>query len=250
MIKEISILYKRKMRDTIRQPVWVVMGLTTPLLYLLLFSPLLHNAGAVTLTTKQILDSFVPGLLTLLAFTAGMGSGWDVVADLQSGVVERLRVTPAHRFSIMLGSVLHDITMFLIPAVIVLIISACFGFEVHVGGLVVQLVMLCFLTAIVSAWSASIGLIVKENGSVAAVMTGMQLPLTLLAGVLLPISYGPMWLQILAHINPMYYAVEASRSLASGVISASAVWIAFVVLVPLCVLVLWWATRVYKKAIK
>ncbi len=37
--------------------------------------------------------------------------------------------------------------------------------------------------------------------------------LTLLAGVLLPLSLGPKWLQIIAYVNPMYYVVEAARVL-------------------------------------
>lgn len=43
ILKEIWLLFKRKMLETIRQPVWVFMGLTTPLLYIALFSPLLKN---------------------------------------------------------------------------------------------------------------------------------------------------------------------------------------------------------------
>ena len=64
----------------------------------------------------------------------------------------------------------------------------------------------------------------------------------LLAGVLLPISLGPVWIQVLAHLNPLYYLVAAARSLAVGRFGQPEVWQAFAVLVPLCVLVLAWAT--------
>jgi len=135
-----------------------------------------------------VLDSFVPGLLTLLAFGSGMGEGWVIVDDLKTGVIERLRVSPASRFSLLMGTILRDIVTFVIPSILVIFISWLFGFTVHILGLFILIILLCFLTAIVSAWSGSIGLIVKQVGSVAAVVTGLQLPLTLLSGILLPLS--------------------------------------------------------------
>lgn len=67
--------------------------------------------------------------------------------------------------------------------------------------------------------------------------------------MLLPISIGPLWIRVLAHLNPLYYAVQASRALAVGTFSSPAVWQAFAVLVPLCALVVVWATQVFRKAV-
>jgi ABC-2 type transport system permease protein len=66
--------------------------------------------------------------------------------------------------------------------------------------------------------------------------------------VLLPISLGPDWMRVLAHINPLYYAVTSARVLAAGTLGAPAVWQAFAVLVPLCAVVLGWATSVVRTA--
>jgi ABC-2 type transport system permease protein len=249
ILKEIGLFFRRKLTDTLRQPVWVLQGLSTPLLYILLFSPLLKNMGYPPRTTAEVLDIFVPGVLTILAFGAGSGSGWTIIWELQSGVIERFRVTPAGRFSIMLGSVLGDIVSFIVPSVLVIVISSFFGFQAHIGGLAVLLFMLCLLVAVVSAWSASLGLILKQIGSIAAVVTGLQLPLTLLSGVLVPLSFGPQWLQNIAHVNPLYYTVEASRVLAGGTINSPETLTAFAVMIPLTVITLTWATKVYRKAV-
>jgi ABC-2 type transport system permease protein len=91
--------------------------------------------------------------------------------------------------------------------------------------------------------------VTKEINSFAAIINGINLPILLLAGVLLPISIGPLWMRVLAHFNPLYYAVQASRSLATGTFGTPAVWQAFAVLVPLCALVVAWATRVFRKAV-
>lgn len=249
LLREIPVFFKRKLKETLRQPVWVMSGLMTPLLYILLFSPLLKNMGYPPRTIADVLSSFVPGILVLLAFSSGMGSGWTVIHELETGVIERLRVTPVSRFSILMGTVLTEMLNFLVPGLLVIVISSFFGFSVHLWGLIILLFLLCLLTAVVSAWSSSLGLILKQVGSLAAVVTSLQLPLTLLSGVLLPLSLGPDWLRAIAHINPMYYAVEASRVLATGVINSAETVTAFAIMVPLTAVALWWATGVYRKAV-
>ena len=247
-LHEIRLLFWRKMLETLRQPIWIISGLTTPLLYLALFAPLLNGMKGM-LGTGNVLDLFVPGILVLMAFGAGMGSGWIVIWELQTGVIERLRVTPASRFSLLMGSVLKDAVMFIPPAVLVILLAALFGFQLHWAGLAVLMVLLFLLTAVVSALSTSLGLILKQIGSLAAVVTGFQLPLTLLAGVLLPLSLGPKWLLVIAHFNPMFYVVEAARVLAGGSLAGSQVLEAFMVMLPLTALVLAWSTGVYRKAV-
>ena len=67
--------------------------------------------------------------------------------------------------------------------------------------------------------------------------------------MLLPISLGPEWMRVLAHFNPLYYAVTAARVLAGGTLTGPAVWQAFAVLTPLCLVVLGWATAVVRRAV-
>ena len=89
----------------------------------------------------------------------------------------------------------------------------------------------------------------KEIDAFASVMNGLNLPTLLLAGVLLPIALGPAWLRVLAHFDPLYYVVVGARALAAGSFSSDHVWQAFAVIVPLCALVLGWATSVFRKAV-
>jgi ABC-2 type transport system permease protein len=244
-----GLFFRRKLLETARQPVWVITGLSTPLLYLALFEPLLRSvAGRPGLPTGRVLDVFVPGIMALMAFGAGMGAGWVAIWELDSGVIERLRVTPASRFALLLGSVLRDVAMFLIPGVVVIAIAIGFGFRAHWAGLALLLVLLAALTASCSATSAALGINLKQIGSLAAVVTGVQLPLTLLSGILLPLSLGPDWLRVLGHLNPMYYAVQAARDLADGRLATATVGIGFGVTVTAAALALWWGTRSYRKA--
>jgi len=244
-----GLFFRRKLLETLRQPVWIITGLTTPVLYLALFAPLLRSlAGGPAFPPGHVLDVFVPGIMVLIAFGAGMGAGWPVIWELDSGVIERLRVTPASRLALLLGTVLRDIVMFAVPGAVVILVASGFGFHDHWGGLALLLVLLALLTAACSATSSALGLILKQIGSLAAVVTGTQLPLTLLAGILLPLSLGPAWLRVLGHLNPMYYAVQAARSLAAGSVANWTVAAGFAVTGAIAALALYWGTRAYQRA--
>jgi ABC-2 type transport system permease protein len=110
-------------------------------------------------------------------------------------------------------------------------------------------VLLGLLLTVMAAFAIATALITKDISGFAAIANGINLPILLLAGVLLPISLGPAWMRVIAHFNPLFYTVQASRVLAGGTVTAAAVWQAFAVLVPLCALVLAWATGVFRRAV-
>jgi len=140
------------------------------------------------------------------------------------------------------------VMMFVFDAVVVAV-GVGFGFSVHWAGLVVLAVLLGLLMIMIAAFSTAAALTSKEINGFAAIVNGLNLPVLLLAGVLLPISLGPSWMRVLAHFNPLFYLVQASRVLAAGTLAAAAVWQVFAVLVSLCALVLAWATSIFRKAV-
>jgi ABC-2 type transport system permease protein len=248
--RDVGLLFQRYLTQLLRNPVWVIVGFSTPILYLALFTPLLKRLiGSGGLPTGNVLDLFLPGILSLLAFATGIGPGFNTIFELKAGVIERFRVTPASRFAILIGPILASMLMMLVFDAVVVAIAVGFGFSVHWAGLVVLAVLLGVLMVTVAAWSIATALVTKEISGFAAIANGINLPILLLAGVLLPISLGPAWMRVLAHFNPLYYLVQASRVLAAGTLSGTAVWQAFAVLVPLCLLVLAWATRVFRTAV-
>jgi ABC-2 type transport system permease protein len=244
-VRDIGLLFQRYIIQLLRNPIWVIVGFSTPILYLALFTPLLRSV----VPGGHVLNVFLPGILALLAFASGAGAGFSTIFELQGGVIERLRVTPASRFAILTGPILAAMVMMFVFDAVVVAVGAGFGFSVHWAGLAVLAVLLGLLMIILAASSIATALLTKQISSFAAIVNGINLPVLLLAGVLLPISLGPAWIRVLAHFNPLYYLVDAARVLASGTLSGTAVWQAAAVLVPLCALVLTWATAVTRKAV-
>jgi ABC-2 type transport system permease protein len=61
-------------------------------------------------------------------------------------------------------------------------------------------------------------------------------------------SLAPAWLRVMAHFNPLYYAVQAARDLSAGTITSWTVVSGFLVLAPLTAVTVVWATRTYRTA--
>jgi ABC-2 type transport system permease protein len=248
-VTDTALLSQRRLVQTLRNPLWLAVSFSTPVLYLVLFTPLLKGISTGHPTNGEVLAVFLPGILSLLAFVNGSSMGFGTIFELQSGLIERLRVTPASRLAILLGPIIAGLIGMFIFDALVLIVGVAFGYHIHWGGLLVLAVLLALVMTMFGAFSIAIALVAKEISSFAALINGINLPILLLAGVLLPIAYGPTWLRVLAHANPLYYLVEASRSLGAGLITTSKVGVAFAVLTPLCVLSLVWATGVFRRAV-
>jgi ABC-2 type transport system permease protein len=249
LARDTGLLFHRYTIQMLRNPVWLFVGFSTPLLYLVLFTPLLKHFSSPNTSSASVIDLFLPGILALLAFASGMSGGFGTIFELQSGVIERLRVTPASRFAILMGPLLSGMLMMFAFDVVVVAAATGFGFSIDWGGLAVLVILLGLLMITMSAFSVATAIVTKEISSFAAIINGLNLPVLLLGGVLLPISLGPVWMRVLAHFNPLFYAVEGARALSAGAYSNPAVWQAFAVLIPLCLVVVTWATGVFRRAV-
>lgn len=248
--RDTGLLFGRYITQLLRNPVWLVVGFSTPILYLALFAPLLKNLpGVQGVPGRNVLDLFLPGILSLLAFASGVGPGFNTIFELRAGVIERFRVTPASRFAILVGPILATMVMMFVFDAVVVAVGVGFGFHLHVLGLAVLAVLLGMLMIVMAAFSIATALATTDISSFAAIVNGINLPVLLLAGVLLPMSLGPLWMRVIAHFNPLYYLVVASRVLAAGTFASPAVWQAFAVLTPLCAVTLAWATGVFRRAV-
>jgi ABC-2 type transport system permease protein len=238
----------REIRHLLRQPVWIVVNLSTPLLLLGLFSPLLGPLSSSLGFQGNVLQGFLPGILLLIAFAGGLNLGWGVVSDLERGVIERFRVTPISRVAMLLGPILANILSNWVFGALLVVAGTVFGFQIYWGGMLLLFLLLGLTALLFGAFSIAVALLTRITDSFAAVVNGVNLPILLLGGILLPISLGPHWMTALAHLDPLYYSVQASRILALGEVNG-VVGEAFAITSGLGAIALGWATWVLRRQV-
>jgi ABC-2 type transport system permease protein len=221
--RETWIIFARAMRLSLRNPVWVVIGLIQPILYLALFGPLLEQVVASTpgLPPGDAWQIFVPGLLVQLGIFGAAFVGFGLIAEYRAGVIERMRVSPAHRSALLLGRVLRDVVVLLVQGGLLTLVAVPFGLRAPLGGVVLALLVVAALAAAFSSLSYAAALHLKSEDALAPLLNGIAIPVLLLSGILLPMSIAPAWLRTLSDVNPLKHVVDGVRALFHGDIASS-----------------------------
>jgi len=248
MLHDTKLMFIRNMQHTLRSPVFVFVSMFQPLMYLLLFMPLLNGLGSVSgLPAGKTVDVFIPGLLVLQALFGTAFVGFSLIDDIRTGVIERFLVTPVKRPAILLGRVLRDAIVLLLQCVLITLVAVPFGLNVNVDGFLLSLLLYALIGITMASISYGFALIYKIEDPLAPTLNTITLPLSLLSGIILPLALAPIWLQDLAKINPFSYTVNAARALFAGNFQNIGIAEGFVVISVLAILVFLWGLRSLKK---
>ncbi len=217
MLSDVLQILGRALRQDVRSPAWVLVGLTQPVLYLLLFAPLLAPlAAAPGFPPGGHLAVFVPALLVQQGLFGSLFVGFGLLAELRSGVLERLRVTPVSRSALLLGRVLRDVVVLLLQAGVLLAGAAVLGLRAPLLGVAVGVGLVALLGAALSAVSYALALRIRSEEAFAPLLNTVTLPVLLLSGILLPMTLAPAWLQAVAAANPFSHVVAGARAAFAG----------------------------------
>lgn len=236
-------IFSRSMRLSLRQPLWVAIGLLQPILYLTLFGPLLQNIAATSGFQGDAWQVFVPGLLVQLGIFGGLFVGFGIIAEWRSGVIERQLVTPASRNAIITGRSIRDVVVIVVQAAVLVGCAFLLGLRIPPTALLIGLVLVALLGAAFSFISNAIGIATKSEDALAPMVNTLALPILLLSGILLPMSIAPQWLQTVSNFNPFKHIVEALRAVFLGDFNNPIVWIGLLLAVALVVLGSWLGAR-------
>src|SRR5215471_7645684 len=245
-IRDTMLVFRRQERLALRQPAWVIIGLTQPILYLALFGPLLKGLPGASLGGGgNAYRFFVPGLLIQLALFGSTFVGFAIISDWRSGVIERYRVTPVSRLAILSGRVLRDVVALIIQSVVLLLAGVAFGLRAPLPAVLMSFVFIVLVAIGLASVSYAVALLLKSEDAFAPLINSVILPLVLLSGIMLPMTLGPGWLQGVARISPFRYIIDAMREAYRGHYFDTLVVEGLVVAVGVAALFLWLGSRVF-----
>lgn len=215
-IQETLALTKRLFIQLQRRPSTLIAGIIQPLMWLILFGALFQNAPKGLFGNELSYGQFLgAGVIVFTAFAGALNAGLPVMFDREFGFLNRLLVAPlASRFSIVAASAIYIIALSLLQAATIVAASAFLGAGLPdpVGIGVIALIVFLLVVG-VTALSLGLAFALPGHIELIAVIFVMNLPLLFASTALAPLSFMPQWLQVVASLNPLSYAIEPIRYL-------------------------------------
>lgn len=249
-LRDTWLVFERQIVLQAKQPIWLLVMLIQPLYYLILFGPLLSNMSDMPGFETGVMETFLPGLLVMMALFGSLFVGFALIAELRQGVIERMRVTPVSRYALLLGRCGSTVVAMLVQVVILIALSVPIaGTTIYWEGLFMMLGIMMLIALMLSAISYGLALATKSEDSLAPLLNTVTQPVILLSGIMLPMAMAPGWLQTLADFNPFAYAVSAARALFVGNYDDPVVWQAGAIVGLLTILLVAWSGRKFSRAV-
>ena len=213
-IQETLALTKRLFIQLIRRPSTLIAGLVQPLMWLVLFGALFQNAPDGFMGTSGQYQNFLgAGVIVFTAFGGALNAGLPVMFDREFGFLNRLLMAPlVSRSSIVVASAIFIMSLSLLQTLVIMGTIATLGAGLpNVLGILVIIAIVMVLVLAVTSLSLALAFSLKGHVELIAVILVTNLPLLFASTALAPISFMPAWLQWIALLNPLSYAIEPIR---------------------------------------
>jgi ABC-2 type transport system permease protein len=250
LVRHSTYLSMRSLRALVRQPVFLLITLVQPMIWLLLFGKLFESVVRIpgfAAGGASFLEFLTPGVIAMTALFSAMWAGTVYIDDMQRGVMDRLLASPVRRGAMMNGTLVYQSLTCLVQTLIVLVVAFVAGarFGGGVVGVVVTLVSACLLTVICAALSNAIALMARQQEALIGISQFLSLPMTFLSSAIMDPTLAPGWIRTCARYNPLDWAVVASRETLLGSPDWSMVWPRLVALAGLGLVMAAAATRTF-----
>ncbi len=212
--QETIALTKRLFIQLKRRPSTLVAGVIQPFMWLILFGALFYNAPQGLFGDEFSYGQFLaPGIIVFTAFSGALNAGLPVMFDREFGFLNRLLVAPlTSRFSIVAASVIYIISLSLIQTAVIIVASAFVGAGLpSIGGLMAISAIVFLIVLGITGLSLGLAFALPGHIELIAVIFVVNLPLLFASTALAPMNFMAGWLQVIASINPLTYAIEPIR---------------------------------------
>ncbi|MEL6457987.1 MAG: ABC transporter permease [Cyanobacteria bacterium J06621_15] len=216
LIQETLALTRRLFIQLQRRPSTLVASIIQPVMWLVLFGALFQNAPkGIFGNTTNYGQFLTAGIIVFTAFAGALNAGLPVMFDREFGFLNRLLVAPlASRFSIVFASAIFIVSQTLLQAAIIVGAASFLGAGIPGAAGLSAIAFIVFLLALgVTTLSLGLAFALPGHIELIAVIFVTNLPLLFASTALAPLSFMPQWLQVVAALNPLSYAIEPIRYL-------------------------------------
>ncbi len=220
MLSETFAIFNRWNKKLLRQPILIFFTLIQPLVWFLLFTQAFSAIGNIPtfklLTgTSSYITFFTAAVIIQTIASSALNAGIGVVNDFESGFMDKMRVAPIMKSSILFGRLFSAAITTILQVIIILVIGLALGVSIASG--VAGVLMILLLAALFGiAWSGIslfVALTTKNQETTLSVGLLTTFPLLFLSASVMPLGLLPDWVQQVAKVNPFTYIAEAFQAL-------------------------------------
>jgi ABC-2 type transport system permease protein len=209
----------RYLRVFARQPAFLGITLTQPVIWLLLFGALFKAVTDIPgFHGDSYIDFLTPGVVVMLAVSSAGWTGMGFIEDINAGVMDRMLASPVWRGALNLGSVVQSVITVSIQTTLILLLALLLGahYTNGIGGVLILILVAALLAAAFASLSNGVGVLARQRETLIGAVSLVLLPLTFLSSALMQQDLVPAWIRTVGDFNPVNWAVEAGRSAAMG----------------------------------
>jgi ABC-2 type transport system permease protein len=245
LLRDTWLIFAHEIRLIRRYPGVLLFSLGQPLAYLFFFAPFLRVAlrpdGVTSYAAAYRL--YIPGLYVAMGLFGGLASGYGLLSALRAGIIDRCRVTPVSRAALLIGRGLLHVVMVITQAAVITVAALPFGLTVRPDGLIFSYFILATMVLFSATISYDIALMLRSEQGLGTAIGTVAQPVSLLAGVLIPLALAPLWIRDVALANPFAWGANGMRALFAGKLTSNVVWESALIMVVLTVAIVAWSTR-------
>lgn len=248
MVSHSALLTRRSVVALVRQPIFLVVTLIQPMVWLLLFGQLFTSVVEIPGFDGggSFLDYLTPGVVVMTALFSAAWAGTVYIDDMERGVMDRLLASPVSRAAMMNGTLAYQSLTSVVQTAVVLGVAFVAGARFAWVGVIGTAVAGILVTVVFAALSNAVALLVRQQAALIGISQFTALPLTFLSSAVMDPSLAPRWIQVAAAVNPVDWAVVVSRETLLGTPDWAAVWPRLAALLALAVVMAGLATRAFR----
>ena len=203
-----------------RNPFFLVGTLVQPVVFFLLFTQVFGAVatGAIGGGGVSYETYLVPAIAMQVALVAAASSGIGLVNDIESGMFEKVLVSPMRRTAVFLGKSAAEIALIVVQIGLILGLGVLLGARIETGFAgAVGIALLGILFSVwFTAYSNVVAVLTRDEESTVIAANLLQFSLLFVSTAFLPLDALPGWIRAVAAVNPVTYAVDAARALVLG----------------------------------
>lgn len=214
-LRKMLAIAEMEVRKLRHDPTELATRAVQPALWLLIFGEVMSRGHVIDTGGLPYLDYIVPGILAQSVLFIAIFNGISIIWERDLGIVHKFLVSPAPRSALVLGKALGGVARALVQSVVVLALGAMLGVHLRFdpAALAGVVLFIALGAAVFSSFSLLIACLVKTRERFMGVGQLLTMPLFFASNAIYPTSLMPPFLQVVAHLNPLTYQVDALRQL-------------------------------------